>query len=327
MLSILGSACEAGELIQAIVNGVPEEKLLEIASYYDYLEIQPSGNNEFMIRKNIVDSPEALDDINRKVCEIGAKLGKRVVATCDVHFLNPEDEIYRRILMKGKGFDDADYQPPLYFRTTEEMLAEFQYLGKEKAYEVVVKNSNAIADEIEVIKPFPNALYSPQIPGAEEQIKSMSYEKARMLYGDPLPKLVEDRLEYELNSIINNAYDKAKEILKGDIHRLHFIAEFLLKNEVMDGDQFKSVMESECPVMEEIEAIAEAKKQKSLEDNKKKAIKNAEEAKQAAEAEKIDLKADATDIVVEEPTGDADKPETAEPSDSPVDKSDENKPE
>ena len=221
---ILGSACEAGELIQAIVNGAPEEKLLEIASYYDYLEIQPSGNNDFMLRKNIVDSPEALDNINRKVCELGTKLGKRVVATCDVHFLNPEDEIYRRILMKGKGFDDADYQPPLYFRTTEEMLAEFQYLGKEKAYEVVVKNSNAIADEIEVIKPFPNALYSPQIPGAEEQIKSMSYAKARQLYGDPLPKLVEDRLEYELNSIINNGFAV-----------LYLIAHKLVKKSLDDG--------------------------------------------------------------------------------------------
>lgn len=221
---IIGSACEAGELIQAIAGGASEEQLLEIASYYDYLEIQPTGNNEFMLRKGMVESEKDLEDINRKVCELGAKLGKRVVATCDVHFLNPEDEIYRRILMKGKGFDDADHQPPLYFRTTEEMLAEFQYLGKEKAYEVVVQNSNAIADEIESIKPFPNALYSPQIPGAEEQIKSMSYEKARQLYGDPLPKLVEDRLEYELNSIINNGFAV-----------LYLIAHKLVKKSLDDG--------------------------------------------------------------------------------------------
>ena len=221
---LLGSACEAGELIQAIVNKATEEELIEIAGFYDYLEIQPHGNNEFMVRKQIVSDEEGLRDINRKVCQIGDRLGKTVVATCDVHFMNAEDSIYRRILMAGKGFEDADHQPPLYFRTTEEMLTEFSYLGAEKAYEVVVKNTRLISDMIESFKPIPDELYSPKIPGAEEQIRSMSYETAIALYGDPLPPLVAERLEYELNSIINNGFAV-----------LYLIAHKLVKKSLDDG--------------------------------------------------------------------------------------------
>ena len=221
---LLGTACEAGELIQAIINGVKDEELLRIASFYDYLEIQPAGNNEFMLRKGWIANEEGLRDINRKVCELADRLGKLVVATCDVHFMNPEDSIYRRIMMAGKGFEDADHQPPLYYRTTEEMLAEFAYLGKAKAYEVVVTNTHKINDQIEKFKPIPDELYSPKIPGAEDEIRAMSYEKATALYGDPLPVLVAERLEYELKSIINNGFAV-----------LYLIAHKLVKKSLDDG--------------------------------------------------------------------------------------------
>ncbi len=221
---LLGSACEAGELIHAMINGASEEDLITIANYYDYLEIQPTGNNEFLLRKGKIADEEGLRDINRKVCEIGAKLGKSVVATCDVHFLNPEDEVYRRILMAGQGYDDADKQPPLFFRTTDEMLAEFSYLGADKAYEVVVDAPLRINELIEHIKPIPEELYSPQIPGAEEEIKFMSYQKAELLYGTPLPEIVSQRLEYELNSIINNGFAV-----------LYLIAHKLVKKSMDDG--------------------------------------------------------------------------------------------
>lgn len=221
---ILGSACEAGELIQAILRGADEAELLDIASFYDYLEIQPAGNNEFLLREGKVSHYEDLLDINRKVCELGQKLNKPVVATCDVHFLNPEDEVYRRILMSGQGYRDADNQPPLFFRTTQEMLAEFKYLGEEKAFEVVVKNSRQISDSIESFKPIPDELYSPQIPGAEEEIRSMSYRQAEALYGSPLPALVADRLQNELNSIINNGFAV-----------LYLIAHKLVKKSLDDG--------------------------------------------------------------------------------------------
>ncbi len=221
---ILGSACEAGELIHAMINGASQEELLSIASFYDYLEIQPTGNNEFLLRKGKIADEEGLRNINRKVCEIGAQLGKPVAATCDVHFLNPEDEVYRRILMAGQGYDDADKQPPLYFRTTDEMLAEFIYLGKEKAYEVVVEAPRQINDLIEIVKPIPEELYSPQIPGAEEDIKSMSYQRAQQLYGTPLPEIVAKRLEYELNSIINHGFAV-----------LYLIAHKLVKKSMDDG--------------------------------------------------------------------------------------------
>lgn len=221
---ILGSACEAGELMQAILNGESEEKLLDIASFYDYLEIQPTGNNAFMIRKGMIENEEGLRNLNRKVCELGRRLGKPVVATCDVHFLHPEDEVYRRILLAGQGFDDADSQPPLFFRTTEEMLEEFSYLGSKTAYEVVVENTRRISDRIEVFQPIPSELYSPKIPGAEEEIKSMSYRKAYALYGEKLPEIVASRLEYELNSIINNGFAV-----------LYLIAHKLVKKSLDDG--------------------------------------------------------------------------------------------
>lgn len=221
---ILGSACEAGELIHSMINGASEEELNSIAKYYDYLEIQPTGNNEFLLRKGKVADEQGLRDINIRVCEIGKKLGIPVVATCDVHFLNPEDEIYRRILMAGQGYDDADRQPPLFFRTTDEMLSEFSYLGPEKAYEVVVETPRRINELIENIKPIPEELYSPQIPGAEEEIKFMSYQNAELLYGTPLPEIVSERLEYELKSIINNGFAV-----------LYLIAHKLVKKSMDDG--------------------------------------------------------------------------------------------
>ncbi|WP_018702716.1 PolC-type DNA polymerase III [Anaeromusa acidaminophila] len=221
---ILGSACEAGELIQAIVHQSPESELLRIAEFYDYLEIQPIGNNAFLVREGMVPDEEGLRNINRKVCELAKKAGKPVVATGDVHFLNPEDEVYRRILMAGKGFSDADHQPPLYMHTTDEMLAEFSYLGKAKAREVVIEAPQQVSSWIEDFKPIPNRLFAPEIPGAEESIRSMSYAKAREWYGEELPKLVEERLEFELKSIIGNGFAV-----------LYLIAHKLVKKSLDDG--------------------------------------------------------------------------------------------
>ena len=203
---MMGSACEAGELYRAIIAGKTDEELEEIASDYDYLEIQPNGNNMFMVRNETVKSVEDLQDINRKIIAIGEKLQKLVVATCDVHFMDPQDEIYRRILMAGQGYDDADEQAPLYLRTTEEMLKEFEYLGEEKAYEVVVTNTNKIADMCEKISPISPEKCPPYIEGCEETIKTIAYNKAHELYGDPLPELVQNRLDKELNSIIKNGF-------------------------------------------------------------------------------------------------------------------------
>jgi len=221
---LLGSACEAGELIQAILRNAGDDELNDIANFYDYLEIQPIANNSFLVREGIVPNEEALRQVNKKVCSIGSALNKMVVATCDVHFLNPEDEVYRRIMMAGKGFKDADQQPPLFLRTTEEMLSEFAYLGKDKCYEVVVENPRRINELIEIIKPIPDELYSPQIPGAEEEIRSMSYNKAEHLYGVPLPTIVADRLKYELDGIINNGFAV-----------LYLIAHKLVKKSLDDG--------------------------------------------------------------------------------------------
>ena len=203
---MLGSACEAGELYRAIVAGKTDEELETIAADYDYLEIQPLGNNMFMVRNETVPDTKALEDINKKIVALGDKLGKLVVATCDVHFMDPQDEIYRRILMAGQGYDDADEQAPLYLRTTEEMLKEFEYLGEEKAYEVVVTNTNKIADMCEKISPISPEKCPPHIDGCEQTIKDIAYGKAHELYGDPLPDLVQERLDKELNSIIKNGF-------------------------------------------------------------------------------------------------------------------------
>ena len=206
---ILGSACEAGELYQAILNDKSEERIARIVNYYDYLEIQPLGNNRFMIasdRITKVKNEEDLKEINRKIIELGEKFHKPVVATCDVHFLNPEDEVYRRIIMAGKGFTDADEQAPLYLRTTEEMLEEFEYLGSEKAREIVIDNPNRIADWVEKISPVRPDKCPPVIPDSDKMLRDICYKKAHEMYGEHLPEVVTERLERELNSIISNGF-------------------------------------------------------------------------------------------------------------------------
>ena len=203
---ILGSACEQGELFRAIVEGKSDEESDEIASFYDYLEIQPLGNNMFMVRDGTVKGINDLIAFNKKVVEIGDKLNKPVVATCDVHFMDPEDEIYRRILQAGQGYDDADQQAPLYFRTTEEMLKEFEYLGKEKAYEIVVTNTNKIADMCEKFSPIADYKAAPYIDGCENTIRELTMKRAHELYGDPLPEIVQNRIDKELDSIIKNGF-------------------------------------------------------------------------------------------------------------------------
>ena len=205
---ILGSACEAGELFQAVIKGKSEEEIARIVRFYDYLEIQPVSNNRFMIESDRYDakSEEDLRDYNRRIVELGEKYGKPVVATGDVHFLNPEDELYRRILQAGKGFADADRQAELYFRTTEEMLAEFSYLGEEKAFEVVVTNTNKIADSIERISPVYPDKCPPVIPDSDKTLTDICYKKAHEIYGPDLPEIVEERLNRELHSIISNGF-------------------------------------------------------------------------------------------------------------------------
>ncbi|MBR6093809.1 MAG: PolC-type DNA polymerase III [Lachnospiraceae bacterium] len=207
---IVGSACEAGELFRALVDKKTDETLSKIASFYDYLEIQPIGNNEFMVRDNKkypdIQNDEDLRDLNRRIVSLGEKLHIPVCATCDVHFLDPEDEVYRRILMSNKGFSDADQQAPLYLRTTEEMLAEFEYLGEEKAMEVVVDNTNRIASMCEFVSPIHPDKCPPEIPHSDETLKEICYTRAHEIYGEELPEVVSKRLERELNSIISNGF-------------------------------------------------------------------------------------------------------------------------
>ena len=204
---IIGSACEAGELFQAIVSQKNHAELLRIASFYDFLEIQPLSNNRFMLAKGIARDEEQLREFNRTVVRLGEELHKPVCATGDVHFLNPEEEIYRRILLATKGFPDCDRENPLYFRTTDEMLKEFSYLGEEKAYEVVVKNTNLIADMCDTIRPVPHNLFAPKIENSVEDLKALVYGKMHRLYGDNPPELVRQRVDTELHDIITCHYD------------------------------------------------------------------------------------------------------------------------
>lgn len=203
---VIGSACEAGEIYQSIFKNNDSDYIEEVANLYDFLEIQPVENNEFLIRNGFVTDFDELEDVNREIVALGEKLNKPVVATGDAHFLDPQDEAYRRILMGGQGFSDADKQAPLYLKTTDEMLDEFRYLGQEKAKEVVVTNTNLITDMIEDISPIPKGTFPPEIEGSDEELRIMNYKKAKSIYGDPLPELVEARLERELNSIIDNGY-------------------------------------------------------------------------------------------------------------------------
>ncbi len=224
---LIGSACEAGELYRALLDNAPKQRIAELVHFYDYLEIQPLGNNQFMIdspRVEQIHSMEDLKEMNRKIVRLGEQYQKPVVATCDVHFIDPEDAAFRKIIMAAEGFSDADHQPPLYFRTTDEMLAEFDYLGEKKAQEVVITNPNLIADRIEKIKPITDETFPPKIEGADEELRKITMDKAHSIYGDPLPPLVQERLETELNSIISNGYAV-----------LYIIAQKLVWKSVEDG--------------------------------------------------------------------------------------------
>ncbi|AEY65682.1 PolC-type DNA polymerase III [Clostridium sp. BNL1100] len=221
---ILGSACEAGELYRAILNNKSEDEISKIVRFYDYLEIQPLGNNQFLINNGKVSSQEELKKINKKIIRLGERHRKPVVATCDVHFMDPRDEVFRRILMAGQGYTDADNQAPLYLRTTDEMLEEFSYLGEEKAREVVIENTNLIADMIESIAPVLEGTYPPNIEGAEQDIENMAMTRAKEIYGEELPEVVAQRLEKELNSIIKNGFAV-----------MYLIAQKLVSKSLSDG--------------------------------------------------------------------------------------------
>lgn len=221
---ILGSACEAGELYRAILNNKSEDEISKIVRFYDYLEIQPLGNNQFLINNGKVSSQEELKKINKKIIRLGERHRKPVVATCDVHFMDPRDEVFRRILMAGQGYTDADNQAPLYLRTTDEMLEEFSYLGEEKAKEVVIENTNLIADMVESIAPVLEGTYPPNIEGAEQDIENMAMSRAKEIYGEELPEVVAQRLEKELNSIIKNGFAV-----------MYLIAQKLVSKSLSDG--------------------------------------------------------------------------------------------
>jgi DNA polymerase-3 subunit alpha (Gram-positive type) len=203
---IVGSGCEAGQIYKEILSGKTDEELKPTIDFYDYLEIQPLANNMFLVKKEEVSGIEELKEINRRICALGDKNNLPVAATCDVHFLKPRDEVYRKILMYGQKFSDAEDQPPLYLRTTDEMLKEFEYLGESKANEVVIHNTNVIADMIGEVKPIPDETYTPKIEGAEEEIKEMVLNKVHSIYGNNIPEIIEKRMNKELNSIINNGY-------------------------------------------------------------------------------------------------------------------------
>lgn len=206
---ILGSACEAGELYRALLDGKSDAEIARLVNFYDYLEIQPTGNNKFMIASEKVrniNSMEDIENMNRKIVELGEQFNKPVAATCDVHFLDPEDEVYRRIIMAGKGFADSDDQAPLYLRTTEEMLEEFAYLGSDKAEEVVITNTNLIADMVETMSPVRPDKCAPVIPDSDKTLTDICYNKAHEIYGEELPEIVEARLKRELHSIITNGF-------------------------------------------------------------------------------------------------------------------------
>ena len=203
---LIGSACEAGELFRAVADHKPDSELEAIASFYDYLEIQPIGNNRFMVRSGAAADDEALRGFNKKIVEIGDKLGIPTAATCDVHFMDSKDEVYRRVLMGAQDFEDADEQAPLYFRTTDEMLEEFSYLGAEKAKEVVVTNTNKIADMIEMIQPVKDGSYPPSIENCEQDLVDMCHKKAHKIYGETLPRVVQERMDKELDCIVKYGY-------------------------------------------------------------------------------------------------------------------------
>jgi len=221
---LLGTACEAGELFQAALAGTGDDELAAIASWYDYIELQPRGNNRFLVESGQLESVEALEELNRRLYELGLRLDMPVVATGDVHFVEPDEEIYRCILQSGQGYSDTDHQAPLYFRTTGEMLEEFSYLGEDAARAVVVEGPHEIAGRIGDLKPVPDGLYAPHMPGADTEIRQSSFTRARQLYGDPLPTLVKERLETELESIVGNGFAG-----------IYLLAERMVKKSLSDG--------------------------------------------------------------------------------------------